>query len=373
MPRLRQNTRRLKERALNSLSLAIELFNRPHEAARVEGALIFLQHAFEMLLKAKIWEERGTISEPRSRMSHRFDKCLGIARSDLGLLGEDEARTLSTLDGLRDCAAHNLLTMSEENFYLQVQAGVTLFAELLERAFGEHLADHLPNRVLPISTNPPQDIDVFLDSEFQHIRDLLSPGRHQRAEAHARLRPLLIMEANLQDNPRQPTTAEVARAARSLMVGEDWRAVFPGVAMLRLDTTGNGLTFSVRFTRAPTAAPVRLLRPGEEVGSAALVREVNLLDRYSMGLRQLASNLGLTPPKTLALVQELDLQADEECFKPVRVGRSIFKRYSPKALECLREALPGVDMDEVWQNYLERRRARATASSPPASSGGGEA
>lgn len=371
MPRLRQNTRRLREKAVNSLLLAIELFNRPQQQGRVEGVLLLLQHAFEMLLKAKIWEERETISERRSRVSHRFDKCLGIAKSDLGILDEDEARTLSTIDGLRDCAAHNLLEMSEENFYLHVQAGVTLFAALLERAFGERLGDALPSRVLPISTNPPEDISVFLDDEFQHVRELLAPGRHQTAEVHARLRPLLIMESNLRDEPQQPTSAEVARTTDRLKAGEDWRAVFPGVATLRLDTSGHGLNFSVRFTREPTAAPVRVLRPGEEAEGAPIVKEVNLLDRYSMGLMQLAANLGLTPPKTLALVHDLDLQSDDECFKPLRVGSSSFKRYSPKALQRLREALPGVDMDEVWQNYLERRRARATSSSPRASGGEG--
>jgi hypothetical protein len=368
VPRLRQNTRRLKERALNSLLLAIELFNRPQERGRVESTLLLLQHAFEMLLKAKIWEERGTISERRSRMSYTFDKCLGIARSDLGLLDEDEARTISILDGLRDCAAHNLLAMSEENLYLHVQAGVTLFAELLERSFGEHVAEHLPNRVLPISTSPPEDIDIFLDHEFQQIRDLLAPNRRQRAEAYARLRPLLVMEANLRDNPQLPTTAEVAQVAERLAQDEDWRAVFPGVSMLRLDATGHGLTFSVRLTREPAAAPTRVLRPGEEAEGAVLVREVNLLDRYSMGLGQLASNLGLSPPKTLALVLELDLQSDEECFKVLRVGKSPYKRYSPKALERLREALPSVDIDEVWQRYRERRKARATSGASSGSS-----
>ena len=86
MARLRQNTRRLKERALASLVLAIELFNRPQEMGRVEGTLILLQHALEMLLKASIWEERGTITERRGRISHTCDKCLGIARSDLGII-----------------------------------------------------------------------------------------------------------------------------------------------------------------------------------------------------------------------------------------------------------------------------------------------
>ena len=357
---MRQNTRRLRQRALNSLILAIELFNRPQDQGRVEGTLILLQHAFEMILKAKIWEERQAISERGSRTSHTFDKCLGIARSDFGIIDEDEARTLSIIDGLRDCAAHNLLEISEDNLYLHVQAGVTIFSLVLDRAFHEHLADYLPNRVLPISTSPPQDIDVFLDNEIQEIRELLRPRRRQQAAARARLRPLLIMEANTQGNPQQPTTAEVTRAARRLKGGENWRAVFPGVATLRLDTAGHGLTFSVKFTRNPSAAPVRYLGPDEDANESTLIREVNLLDRYSLGLVDLASRMGLTAPRTRALVLHLELKTDEECYKEFKLGAGRYGRYSPKALERLRAALSDVDMDQVWEHHRPRRR-----SSPP--------
>jgi len=350
MARLRQNTRRLRGKALDSLKLAIEFFNRPQEAGRVEATLMFLQHAFETLLKAKIWEERGTITEPRGRISHRFDKCLGIAKSDLHLINDDEAITLATIDGLRDCAAHYLLEMSEDSLYLHVQAGVTLFAALLERSFGERLADYLPNRILPVCVSPPQDIQIFLDSEYQHVRSLLAPGRRQQAEVHARLRPLLIMESSVQGNVQQPTTAEVMRTAIRLRSGEDWRTIFPGVATLRIETSGQGPTLSVRFTRDTRAAPVRLLRPGEDAEGATLVREVDLLQRYSMGVRKLASHLGLSEPKTRALIHHLKLQEDSECFKVIPEA-GISKRYSPKALERLREVLPSVDMDEVWQQY----------------------
>lgn len=39
--------------------------------------------------------------------------------------------------------------------YLCARAGVTLFDELLQRVFGEHLANWLPGRVLPLSVDPP--------------------------------------------------------------------------------------------------------------------------------------------------------------------------------------------------------------------------
>lgn len=357
MTRLRYTARKLKERALSSLFLSIELFNRPYDNGRVEAVLILLHHSFEMLLKAKIWQERGSISERRSPISYKFDKCLGIALSDLSLLDVNEALTLSIIDGLRDCAVHNLLTLSEENLYLQVQAGVTLFADVLERGFQEHLARYLPNRVLPISTNPPDDIELFLNNEFQEIRALLSPGRRRRADVYARLRPFLIMDSTINGEPRQPVDSELKQATGRLLDGEDWRAVFRGVGTLRLDTQGSGISFNIRFTRDETAMPTRLLRANEEAETPVLVREVNLLDRYSLSLTQLAAHVGLSTNKTLALMRCVNLQENEEWYREFALGSSRFKRYSQAALIHLRQILPTIDMDEVWSSYRPRRLA----------------
>jgi hypothetical protein len=352
-------TSRFKRQAINSLVLAIELFNRPYNTSRTEAVLVFLQHAFEMLLKAAIYQERRTVHELRSSITYRFDKCLAIARSDLGIITEDVATTLSILDGFRDCATHYLLEMSEDGLYLQAQAAVTIFDEILQRAFGERVADYLPERVLPISTSPPKEIHLFMDNEFSQIGDLVAPRRRRGAEAKARIRPYLIMESVLEGKCEQPTDAQVSRIMKRIKGGEDWRTIFPGVATLRLDTTGHGLTLSVRFTRQSSAAPVCIVREGEDVEEATLVREVDLLDRYSMGLHDLADKAGLGRNKTLALVHHLGLQEDVECFKEFHHKSLRYKGYSPKALQRIQEALPNVDLNRIWQDYMTARRQKS--------------
>jgi hypothetical protein len=356
MPRLRRETKRFKRRAINSLLLAIELFNRPHDAGRAEAVLILLQHTFEMLLKAAIYQARGTIFDAGERISYRFDRCLGIARSDLRMLDEDQALTLSILDGERDCAAHNLLDLTEQALYVHTQAAVTLFDQVLTSAFAERLADHLPNRVLPLSTNPPQEMLTFLDSEFSQIKELLGPGRRRRPEVRGRLRHLMIMEENISADGRQPTDQEVNRRIGRIQGGDTWQAIFPGIASVRLDTQGHGPTVAIRFTREPTAAPVRVLRPGEPgAEEAAMVREVDLSDRFSMRLRELSENLGSSAYVTLALIHYLRLQDNIDCYHEFRMGKSPpFKRYSPSALERLKQAKETADMDEVLQKYKER-------------------
>lgn len=77
--------------------------------------------------------------------------------------------------------------MSEELFFLEVRAFVTAFDQLLKQLFDEAIADTLPIRVLPISTQPPSgDLDVLFNSEFDQIRKLLAPGKRQRDEAARR-------------------------------------------------------------------------------------------------------------------------------------------------------------------------------------------
>jgi hypothetical protein len=317
---------------------------------------MLLQHAFEMILKAAIYEKRGTISDSRTSIAFKFDRCLGIARSDLHIVNEDQAQTLSILDGLRDCAVHNLIELTEQALYVHTQAAVTLFDQILRQAFGEHLADHMPTRVLPVSTTPPKDMLAFLDSEFTQIQELLSPGKHRRSEARGRLRHLVIMESSLSGEARQPTESEVDRIVRRVKRGDTWQAIFPSIAGVRLDTRWHGPIIAIRFTRQPEAAPVRIVRegmPGFE--EATLVREVNLLDRYSMNLRTLAQNLNLTEPKTLALIRYLNLETDSDCYREFRMGKSpVYKRYSPEALKKLREALNSVHIEDVWRQCSYR-------------------
>jgi len=355
MIRLRRETKRFKQQAINSLVLAIELFNQPHNISRTEVVLIFLQHAFEMLIKAAIYEKRGTVFEQGSSITYSFDRCLTIARSDLKILTEDTATTLSIVDGCRDCAMHYLLDMSEGNLYLFAQASVTIFNDILQKAFGERLANYLPERVLPVSTNPPQEINLLVDKEFSQIRELLTPGKRRQAEVKAKIRPYFIMESALAGNIKQPSDGHVAKVIKRMKRGENWCSIFPGVACLQLDTTGHGLTYSVRFTRQSSAPPVRILREGESAKDATLVREVNLFDRYTMGLHDLADKVGLGRTKTLALVHHLGLQADPECFKEFRHKSLHFRGYSPKALQRIQEALPNIDIDHIVQEFFRQR------------------
>ena len=113
-----------------------------------------------MLLKAAIVDRRGRIRERRAKQTIGFDHCLRKSLTDANVkcLEPERALTLKIINGLRDAAQHYILEISEEELYLQAQAGVTLFKDVLGKVFGEDLADYLPERVPPVSTRPVQDL-----------------------------------------------------------------------------------------------------------------------------------------------------------------------------------------------------------------------
>lgn len=82
-------------------------------------------------------------------------------------------------------------------------------------------------------------------------------------------------------------------------------------------------------------------------------QEVNILDEYNLGRDDFTKKVNLTGPKTSALINELNIQNDPECLRIIDIKSSMFKRYTTKALDMLREALDhdiDIDIDVVWNN-----------------------
>ena len=320
-----------------------------------------MDHAFEMLLKAAIVHRGGRIRERRATQTIGFDACVnrGLSDGERRFLSEEQALTLQMINALRDAAHHYLLEISEQQLYLHTQAGVTLFADLLESVFEESLPDHLPDRVLPVTANPPQELALLIGSEIEQISALLEPGRRRRVEARSRARGLAIMEGSTNGERLQPSDRELDRILDQIAAGRRWTEIFPGIAALRLDLDGGGIPFSLRIVKGNDATPIRAVSAMDEPDAAVVaMKRVNELDFYSLGLQDLANKTGVGRNKLLTVIQELDLQSDLEYFKVIRVGRAVFKRYSPKALDRLKKELPELDIDEIWDRRRPRRNNR---------------
>jgi hypothetical protein len=346
---MKREAKLLLEKASNSLVLAIELFNRPHDRGRVSSTLIQLDHGFEMLLKAAILHRGGRIREKRAKETIGFDACVRRSLSDgkIKYLSEEQALVLQTINGLRDAAQHHLLDISEGQLYFHVQSGVTLFRDLLMSVFGQDLACHLPERVLPVSTSPPTDMATLFDSEVKEIKKLLQPGRRRRVEALARLRPLAILDATIRGEKGQPSESDLRRIGKEVLQGRPWAKVFQGVAAVEISADGAGPALSLRLSKKE-GIPIQLVPEGTPGASVVAVKRVDDLGFYSLGAKQLAEKVGLTMPKVVAIVDYLGLRDQSDCYKEIKIGKAVFKRYSQKAIGAITEALKKESADEIW-------------------------
>jgi len=347
---VKKEARLLLDRAVDALTLSIEHFNRPWDVARPEAVLLQLDRSFEMLLKAAIVHKGGRIREARAKQTIGFDHCVRKCLTDASVkcLEPEEALTLQVINGLRDAAQHYILEISEDELYLQAQAGVTLFREVLKEVFDEDLVDYLPERVLPVSSRPPQDLLELFRGKVEEVRKLLKPGSRRRVEARARIRPMAIMEGSVQGSHVQPGEGDLNRILRRIEAGEEMEQIFPGVSALRLQTEGTGLTISLRITKAE-GIPIKLVKEGEPGAAVVAVKRVNEIGYYSLGLNDLAEKVGLSPPKTLATIRHLKLQDDDDYFKEIKIGASKFRRYSPSALDRLKKDIPSLDVQKIWE------------------------
>ncbi|MGW0084456.1 hypothetical protein [Streptomyces sp. NPDC003393] len=344
---MKQSTRTLKKKAIASLTSMAASFNSVDSDGRATAVLLHLQHSFEMLIKAALVHNNVPVFDKSLGRSIGFEKCLQLARQEPVIkLTDAEAGTLRAIDALRDDEQHWFNIVSEQMLFIHARAGVTLFDDLLTRVFSEHLADHLPLRVLPISTAPPAGLDVLIDKEFTQISELLRPGRRARNEARARIRTLLAIEGHISEDSLV-SEKDVDRVEKGISQGKDRASVFPNLEAVGTAFSGEGPTLTVRFDKK-SGPPVRF---ASNESDAAAIREVDLQKKYHWTATQLARRLEISPPKSLALRQHLGIDSDPTCYYVFEMGSQKHPRFSDNALRRMRESLKDVDMERVWEAH----------------------
>lgn len=329
--------------------LSIEHFNRPWDRGRHEAVLILLDRAFELLLKSIILHKGGKIREPYEKETIGFEKCVRkcISSNDVKCLTEEEGLTIQIINSFRDAAQHDVVVLSEQELYMYSQAGITLYKDLIKKVFKEELKNHFPERILPISTQPPTDLHTMVEADFKQIKALLKPNSRKQMEAKAKLKSLAIIESSLEGVRNQPSELELNKLAKIVQREKNWTEIFPGIASLNINTQGNGITVDIRITKKE-GEKVHLVPEGTPGATVLAVKRVNELEFYTLGLKQIAPKLELGANKTLAVIKHLKIQESGDYFKEVKVGKSRFKRYSHLALEKIKNELPNIDIDKIW-------------------------
>lgn len=348
---MKKEVKHLYRKSIDSLTLSIELFNRPNDCARIHGVLIFMDHAFEMLIKAAILHKGGKIREKRQKETIGFSSCIRKAFSDgkVKFLKEEDVLTLQTLNGLRDAAQHYTLEMSEQYLYFQSQAGLTLFRDITKRVFDIDLKTELPLRVLPLSTTPPMDIQAFFSNEVGEIKKLIQPKSRKELEALEKLRALAIMENSIQGNESQPSHAELKTLSKKIKQGLSWDQIFPSVSTLKITSNGYGPSLDLRITKSEDGIPFTPVPEGTPGAAVVAIKRVNELDFYNLNLTALSEKTNVSTTKLLAVIKELKLQENPDAFKEIKIGTQVYRRYSQLALDVLKKELPKLDIEAIWQ------------------------
>jgi hypothetical protein len=97
--------------------------------------------------------------------------------------------------------------------------------------------------------------------------------------------------------------------------------------------------------------PVQLVPEGTPGAAVVAVKRVEELGFYNLGRDQLAEKVGLTGPKTTAMIRFLKLKSDSDSYKEITIGKSKFDRYSQKAISTIKEALTQHDISEIWKTH----------------------
>ena len=351
---MKQEARLLVLNAVDPLILSVEHFNRPSDRGRPVAVFLLLGHALEMLFKAAI-VQRGAKITRNQTLSLR--ECLGKATSqeEIKFISVDQADSVRILSDLRDTAQHYLFDLSEQHLYVQVQAGFTLYRDIYESVFNRDLNVHLPERMLPISTKAPADIEAVFAAEAEEVRQLLRPGKRRRVTARAKLRGLAIVEGAIRGDDSRPSDRQLKGYLDAMVGGKEWEEVFPGVATMNLTATGSGPSLDLRITKKD-GLPIHLVSADTPGSSPIAFKKVDSLGYYTLGRNDLSKRLGITGTKTSALIWHLTIKEDDDCFRRVTISKSTFDRYSQRAVERLREALSTLDIDTVWTAYRARQR-----------------
>lgn len=341
---MKRKTRTLLERAQDSLVLGIELFNRPQDAGRTDGVLFCLDHAFEMLLKAVLFEKTGRIRGPREKRNYGFEKCLNLCQSTANAVDKDEALILRNLNGFRDAAVHDILEITEGLLYGHAQSAVQIFAAVLKKVFSKELSKALPRRILPIATILPGDINTIISEDIEGIKKLLGKGKRKEDDAEARLRAYVVIESNIREVQGVPQpAASLSKTVRNLKTG-DWKSVLPMVAGLVQSTPG-GIPISLHVSKHE-GFPIRI---DPKAPTAIAFRYVKPEDKYPYLTGELAKKLATSPSRVIAFVKMFQMKGNDEYHIAIKVSTTgRVRRYSDKAREVLAAAIAKEGLDKLW-------------------------
>ena len=355
---MKNEVKRLKQKALNGLLLCIEHFNRPSDTGREDVVLILIGHACEMLIKAGILHRGGNIRKVAGKETIGFDSCVNKALTGetIKFLSESHAAKLRIIGGLRNSAQHYYRNIPEGLLYICIYDGVEIFRHVFHVVFKENIQDIMPARVLPISTIAPKDIIALFSEESATVKEMINSKSRQKSDALARLRNFDIVENALTGKQEFLSDHALKKICGEIGSGSDWTKKFPSIASLQVSPDARQVV-QLRWSKKE-GTPVRLAKEGEEPEASIVVQHRSKFETHPLGLRPLASKLGISEFRALALIHHLKIQDNREYYDiEYTPGKKMkFKLYSLAAYEIMKEFAANAEWDEIIDKYRNHRK-----------------
>lgn len=303
---------------------AVDAFNRPWHHYRYETTLILLTNAWELLAKAVLLHKKDSIT--RGNRGETISAEAAVHRlGQKGLLDDKQTETIQQIVSLRHAACHGLLpnvpveVMQHLLFY-----STKFFRETIGAVFPAHLRGMADN-YLSLSFS---DLTTYAD------RVQKSVARIKKSQGAKRL--IWLLERGIQfDGSAYLTEAQFDQSYRKK------KRVLPHLGL------SNFIRKADMVRIVPIEAPRNFtadltLRRGSAANAAlpVVVRRTDLEADYPYLTKELATELNKNQNWTAKAATVLGLKLNSTFHQAVRASASsVIHRYSPAALEALRQKL----------------------------------
>ena len=158
---MRRLTRNLRESSIDAFVCALGLINQVSVSYRTHAFVILLCNAWELLMKAKLYDDTGKIYYPKRRNEPRRSLSMNDCMRKCFQNPNDPRRlNLEKLMELRDQAVHLVISFVPPDIMGLFQANVLNFAAVLEEWFALRLSERVPLGMLSLV----YDVDPSLHS-----------------------------------------------------------------------------------------------------------------------------------------------------------------------------------------------------------------
>ena len=120
--RLKQESRVLKQKALDSLIFTIEAFNSPHDGGRATRCCCIFSTPSRCCSGCSVQTKDKRVFDSETGRSIGFERCLGWPGTTSSSSVTD-AGTLRAIDAMRDDEQHSYNVVPEQLLYMHAQPG----------------------------------------------------------------------------------------------------------------------------------------------------------------------------------------------------------------------------------------------------------